>query len=157
MLRDHGSLKSVVAHLREKQAERDEANAAAAAAAAEEESEEEGEDEDEEMRDGDKTTEKGASDEEMDDEEDVKKKKTPVKAKAKGKGKASAKGKGRGGVVVPEEWPWERAKELFLKPDVTPADDMELEWKAPDIEGLVEFLVRDKGFKLVIILTYYLY
>ncbi|KIM28919.1 hypothetical protein M408DRAFT_125335 [Serendipita vermifera MAFF 305830] len=144
ILREHGSLKKVVAHLREKQAEREEANAAAAAAAAEEEeSEEEGSDEDEEMRDADKSTAKGESDEEMDGEEELKKK---PKAKGKGKGKAAAKGKGRGGVMVPEDWPWERAKELFLKPDVTPADDMELEWKAPDIEGLVEFLVRDKGF-----------
>jgi len=102
------------------------------------------------MRDADKATEKGGSDEEMDGEEEVKKKKV---AKEKGKGKATAKGKkgakGKGGVMVPESWPWERAKELFLKPDVTPADEFDLEWKAPDIEGLVEFLVRDKGFKWV--------
>ncbi|KAK4056476.1 Elongation of fatty acids protein 2 [Microbotryomycetes sp. JL221] len=46
----------------------------------------------------------------------------------------------------PEDWPWEDAKKLFLKPDVTPSKDISLEWKAPDVEGLVDFLVRDKGF-----------
>lgn len=150
MLREHGGLKQVVRHLRERQAEREEANAAAAAAA-EASSEDEGEEEDadEEMRDADKTTEKGGSDDEMDrDGEDEIKKVTKGRGKAaKGKGKKGAKGKG--GVMVPESWPWERAKELFLKPDVTPAEDFDLEWKAPDIEGLVEFLVRDKGFKWV--------
>ncbi|KAH7105742.1 PIN domain-like protein [Auriculariales sp. MPI-PUGE-AT-0066] len=52
----------------------------------------------------------------------------------------------QGGVKVPDEWPWEDAKKLFLQPDVVPADQMELEWKVPDVDGLVEFLVRDKGF-----------
>lgn len=54
--------------------------------------------------------------------------------------------KKKGGVHVPEEWPWERAKDLFLQPDVTPADSFELEWKAPDLDGLVQFLVTEKGF-----------
>ncbi|KAG8910738.1 Elongation of fatty acids protein 2, partial [Tulasnella sp. 417] len=75
----------------------------------------------------------------------------------KGKGKAKAspkkasaaskpKPKGKGGISVPEYWPWEEAKELFLKPDVTPADQLDLNWEAPDVDGLVEFLVREKGF-----------
>jgi 5'-3' exonuclease len=34
--------------------------------------------------------------------------------------------KKKGGVHIPEDWPWEKAKELFLKPDVTPADDLEV-------------------------------
>ena len=55
--------------------------------------------------------------------------------------------KKKGGVHIPEEWPWEAAKGVFQKPDVTPADQLELEWKSPDIEGLVDFLVKDKGFK----------
>ena len=66
----------------------------------------------------------------------------------------------------PEDWPWEAAKELFKKPDVTAADQIDvsqaslhrsiirlttvgarqLQWKAPDVEGLVDFLVKDKGF-----------
>ncbi|KAF8582828.1 PIN domain-like protein [Ramaria rubella] len=54
--------------------------------------------------------------------------------------------KKKGGVSVPEYWPWEEAKKVFQKPDVTPADEIELEWKIPDVDGLVDFLVKDKGF-----------
>lgn len=28
---------------------------------------------------------------------------------------------------IPEEWPWEEAKEVFMKPDVTPADEIEVD------------------------------
>ena len=68
------------------------------------------------------------------------------------------------GMQIPEHWPWEEAKRLFITPDVVKGDDLEvghlvrigsalssvgiqLEWKAPDVDGLVEFLCRDKGFK----------
>ncbi|KAF8120591.1 PIN domain-like protein, partial [Boletus edulis] len=54
--------------------------------------------------------------------------------------------KKKGGIQVPEEWPWEEAKKLFEKPDVLPASEVELEWKDPDVEGLVQFLVVEKGF-----------
>nr|ODN94915.1 flap endonuclease 1 [Cryptococcus depauperatus CBS 7855] len=50
------------------------------------------------------------------------------------------------GMQIPEIWPWEEAKQLFLKPDVIKGDDLTLEWNKPDVEGLVEFLCRDKGF-----------
>ncbi|GAA6060447.1 hypothetical protein JCM10212_000040 [Sporobolomyces blumeae] len=53
-----------------------------------------------------------------------------------------AKGKN----APPEDWPWAEAKELFLKPSVKPAKEIELKWEEPNVEGLVEFLVRDKGF-----------
>ncbi|KZV66860.1 PIN domain-like protein [Peniophora sp. CONT] len=56
------------------------------------------------------------------------------------------KKKKRAGVQVPEEWPWEAAKKLFENPDVLPADEVELDWQAPDVDGLVDFLVREKGF-----------
>ncbi|KAH8916827.1 PIN domain-like protein, partial [Atractiella rhizophila] len=46
----------------------------------------------------------------------------------------------------PDEWPWQEAKELFKKPDVIPADQCDVKWDKPDIEGLVDFLVKDKGF-----------
>ncbi|PCH40181.1 PIN domain-like protein [Wolfiporia cocos MD-104 SS10] len=52
----------------------------------------------------------------------------------------------KGGIVIPEEYPWEAAKKVFEKPDVTPADQIDVEWKAPDVEGLVQFLVTEKGF-----------
>ncbi|KAG0018677.1 Elongation of fatty acids protein 2 [Podila clonocystis] len=47
---------------------------------------------------------------------------------------------------IPEHWPYKDARELFLKPDVTDPSTIEIKWEAPDVEGLVEFLVRDKGF-----------
>ncbi|KIK08053.1 hypothetical protein K443DRAFT_86149 [Laccaria amethystina LaAM-08-1] len=55
------------------------------------------------------------------------------------------KGKG-GGMQIPDEWPWEEAKKIFEKPDVLPADEVELEWTNPDIDGLIQFLVTEKGF-----------
>ncbi|KAM5534982.1 hypothetical protein V8D89_011355 [Ganoderma adspersum] len=70
-----------------------------------------------------------------------------LKEKMAEKEEAAEEGKKKkGGVHIPEEWPWEAAKEVFQKPDVTPADQLELEWKSPDVEGLVDFLVKDKGF-----------
>ncbi|KAL5524678.1 FEN1 [Sanghuangporus sanghuang] len=70
-----------------------------------------------------------------------------LREKAAAKEEAAEDGKKRkGGVVIPEEWPWEEAKKVFEKPDVLPADEVELEWKSPDVEGLVQFLVVEKGF-----------
>ena len=34
--------------------------------------------------------------------------------------------KKRGGIQIPDEWPWEEAKKLFEKPDVTPADQIDV-------------------------------
>ncbi|KAJ5594441.1 DNA-repair protein Rad2 [Penicillium hispanicum] len=50
--------------------------------------------------------------------------------------------------VVPDDWPYQDARELFIKPDVRDADhpDCDFKWEAPDVEGLVKFLVEDKGF-----------
>lgn len=50
--------------------------------------------------------------------------------------------------TLPESWPYEDARELFLNPDVRDANDPEcdVKWDGPDVEGLVEFLVRDRGF-----------
>ncbi|KAN0126419.1 PIN domain-like protein [Russula decolorans] len=87
LVREYGGLKGVVEHLREKQAEKEEAAA---------------------------------------ENDDGKKK--------------------RGGIQVPAEWPWEEAKKVFEQPDVTPSDQIELEWATPDVEGLVDFLVNEKGF-----------
>ncbi|KDN41688.1 putative DNA repair endonuclease rad2 [Tilletiaria anomala UBC 951] len=49
-------------------------------------------------------------------------------------------------ISIPEFWPHEEAKKLFLQPDVQNADDLDLKWEAPDVEGLVDFLCKDKGF-----------
>jgi flap endonuclease-1 len=50
--------------------------------------------------------------------------------------------------IIPDDWPYEDARELFLNPDVRSADDPECDfkWEAPDTEGLVQFLVHEKGF-----------
>ncbi|TEB40109.1 PIN domain-like protein [Coprinellus micaceus] len=134
LMREYGSLKAVVKHLREK----------AAATKPAEESEEEGEEEPAPTSDVEMPDEEKDSDDEDDEKqkEEPKKKKAPAKAKPKGKGK----GKGKGGVQIPEEWPWEEAKELFKKPEVQPSDEVELEWKNPDVDGLIQFLVTEKGF-----------
>jgi flap endonuclease-1 len=50
--------------------------------------------------------------------------------------------------TIPEDWPYQDARLLFLEPDVREADhpDCDFKWEAPDTEGLVKFLVQDKGF-----------
>lgn len=49
-------------------------------------------------------------------------------------------------MVVPEVWPYEEAREIFRRPDVTKGADMEIKWEAPDVEGLVQFMCTDRGF-----------
>jgi flap endonuclease-1 len=50
--------------------------------------------------------------------------------------------------VIPDDWPFAEARELFFNPDVRAADhpDCDFKWEAPDVEGLVQFLVTEKGF-----------
>ena len=50
--------------------------------------------------------------------------------------------------TIPEDWPWEDAKALFKEPDVRPADheDCTFDWREPDLPGLIQFLVVEKGF-----------
>jgi flap endonuclease-1 len=50
--------------------------------------------------------------------------------------------------TIPEDWPFADARQLFLEPDVRPADDPECDfkWEAPDIEELVKYLVEEKHF-----------
>jgi flap endonuclease-1 len=47
---------------------------------------------------------------------------------------------------VPENWPFAEARELFLNPDVKLGKDVELKWEEPDVEGLVQFMVKENGF-----------
>ncbi|KAJ1931177.1 Elongation of fatty acids protein 2, partial [Linderina macrospora] len=46
---------------------------------------------------------------------------------------------------VPENWPFEQARELFHNPEVSDCDQ-KFVWEQPDIEGLVDFLVKEKEF-----------
>ncbi|KAH8880326.1 PIN domain-like protein [Thozetella sp. PMI_491] len=50
--------------------------------------------------------------------------------------------------ALPDNWPYQDARDLFLAPDVRAADDplCDFKWEKPDIEGLVQFLVKEKGF-----------
>ncbi|GAB0132402.1 Elongation of fatty acids protein 2 [Epichloe bromicola] len=50
--------------------------------------------------------------------------------------------------TIPEDWPYKDARDLFFQPDVRKADDplCDFKWDKPDIEGLVSFLVTEKGF-----------
>ena len=41
----------------------------------------------------------------------------------------------------------QEVRKLFVEPDVTPAKDLgNLTWKAPDLEGLLSYLVHEKQF-----------
>nr|XP_054748950.1 flap endonuclease 1-like [Lytechinus pictus] len=46
----------------------------------------------------------------------------------------------------PEDWLFKEARELFLSPDITPAEELDLKWTAPDEEALVSFMCTEKGF-----------
>ncbi|OCL11536.1 flap endonuclease 1 [Glonium stellatum] len=50
--------------------------------------------------------------------------------------------------TIPEDWPYADARLLFLEPDVRSADDPECDfkWEAPNVDGLIKFLVEEKGF-----------
>ncbi len=48
---------------------------------------------------------------------------------------------------VPENWPYKDARELFKTPDVQDPEEINLVWKDPDEEGIVDFLVKEKNFK----------
>ncbi|RLI27139.1 MAG: flap endonuclease-1 [Candidatus Hecatellales archaeon] len=48
--------------------------------------------------------------------------------------------KARGG--LPENW--RQIREIFLKPDVT--DEFKIEWREPDVEGVVAFLCGERDF-----------
>ena len=136
LIREHGSLAGVVEMIRGKMAEK------AALAASDPESD------DEPAPTSDVESEEGGGPRMItnSDGEEVEAPSSPVKKAPKKKAPKKKKGPG-GGMSLPEHWPWEEAKQLFIKPLVVPAAELELEWKAPDVEGLVEFLVRDKGFK----------
>lgn len=51
-------------------------------------------------------------------------------------------------LTIPDDWPFQDARALFLEPDVRPADapECDFKWEAPDVEGLVKFLVEEKHF-----------
>ena len=48
---------------------------------------------------------------------------------------------------LPENWLFKEARELFIKPDVTDGNALELNWNPPDEEGIVKYMCEEKGFK----------
>jgi len=46
----------------------------------------------------------------------------------------------------PEDFMYKEAAELFKQPEVADVSSLELKWTAPDEEGLMKFLVEEKGF-----------
>jgi flap endonuclease-1 len=47
---------------------------------------------------------------------------------------------------LPERYPYSDARELFLNPQVADPESIEIKWAEPNVEGLVDYLVREKGF-----------
>ncbi|KAK8638582.1 hypothetical protein V6N13_137000 [Hibiscus sabdariffa] len=48
---------------------------------------------------------------------------------------------------IPDDWPYEEVRCLFKEPLVcTNNEQIEMEWSAPDVEGLITFLVNENGF-----------
>ncbi|XP_046843518.1 flap endonuclease 1-like isoform X2 [Xenia sp. Carnegie-2017] len=47
---------------------------------------------------------------------------------------------------IPEDWKYKEARALFKNPDVADPEKVELKWCDPDVDGLVHFLVKEKGF-----------
>lgn len=47
---------------------------------------------------------------------------------------------------VPDDYPVATLREMFFKPEVTPAKELSLKWKDPDIEGVVKFMCAENQF-----------
>ena len=50
--------------------------------------------------------------------------------------------------IVPESFPYIEAAKLFKVPSVLSSSEIKLAWKKPDFEGIINFLVNEKGFDL---------
>ncbi|XP_069676369.1 flap endonuclease 1 [Periplaneta americana] len=47
---------------------------------------------------------------------------------------------------VADDWMYKEARQLFIEPEVTDPEKVELKWSDPDEEGLVKYLCGDKAF-----------
>jgi flap endonuclease-1 len=47
---------------------------------------------------------------------------------------------------VPEAFPYQEARQLFVNPEVVDTSTVELKWSEPDVEGLLQYLVQEKQF-----------
>ena len=48
--------------------------------------------------------------------------------------------------ALPEPFPYEEARALFVTPEVADTSAVELKWTEPDVEGLLQYLVEEKQF-----------
>lgn len=48
---------------------------------------------------------------------------------------------------VPDPYPVEALREMFLKPEVTPAKEVSLKWSRPDTKGVLKFMVDENQFE----------
>ncbi|KAL6730597.1 hypothetical protein Aduo_001560 [Ancylostoma duodenale] len=46
----------------------------------------------------------------------------------------------------PENWPYKRARELFMNPEVADCENINLVWKEPDVDGIMKFMCEEKNF-----------
>ena len=47
---------------------------------------------------------------------------------------------------IPENWQYTDARRLFITPEVTPGEELDIKFPDVDEEGLVQFMVHEKGF-----------
>jgi len=47
---------------------------------------------------------------------------------------------------VPENWLYKEARQLFIKPEITDPESLDLKWTDPDEEGIVQYMCNEKGF-----------
>ena len=51
--------------------------------------------------------------------------------------------------VVPENFMYKEARQLFKEPEVIDTNNLELKWSKPNDEGVIDFLVKEKSFNEV--------
>lgn len=51
-----------------------------------------------------------------------------------------------GKLQIPEDFPTDIVRNLFVNPEVIDPNEVQLKWSPPDVEGLVDFMVKEKGF-----------
>ncbi|KAI9228251.1 MAG: PIN domain-like protein [Piptocephalis tieghemiana] len=47
---------------------------------------------------------------------------------------------------IPEDWPYQASRELFKKPNVLAGDTIDFKWNEPNMEGILEMMVKENGF-----------
>ncbi|GMM50188.1 multifunctional nuclease [Starmerella bacillaris] len=51
-----------------------------------------------------------------------------------------------GKLKIPDTYPYVEVRKLFVTPDVVACDNVDLKFEEPDLDGLIQFLVTEKGF-----------